>query len=81
MQEIFMKKGFNYPTYLNRIYIIYMTCRNQGTGQLVLSWAQDFIYNHPEFEQLTLHVSDKNKGSIHLYQKAGFCIEKSKKFS
>ncbi|WP_442952268.1 GNAT family N-acetyltransferase [Paenibacillus sp. MAEPY1] len=49
-----------------------MTCRNQGTGQLVLSWAQDFIYNHPEFEQLTLHVSDKNKGAIHLYQKAGF---------
>jgi len=52
--------------------------RNKGIGKLLLTWSKNFAYNHPEFEQLTLHVSDKNKNAIHLYEKMGFHIEKSK---
>lgn len=56
---------------------IHSRCRNKGIGQLFLTWAQDFIHHHPEFEQLSLHVSSKNKHAVHLYQKAGFGIERS----
>jgi ribosomal protein S18 acetylase RimI-like enzyme len=52
--------------------------RNKGIGKLLLTWSKDFAYNHSEFKGLTLHVSDKNKNAIHLYEKMGFHIEKSK---
>ncbi|WP_246053970.1 GNAT family N-acetyltransferase [Paenibacillus anaericanus] len=57
---------------------IHSMYRNQGMGKLVLTWAKDFVQQHPEFEELTLFVSGKNNNAIHLYEKAGFHIEKSK---
>lgn len=57
---------------------IHSRYRNQGMGKLVLTWAKDFVLQHPEFEKLTLFVSGKNNNAIHLYEKAGFRIEKSK---
>ncbi|NEW09310.1 GNAT family N-acetyltransferase [Paenibacillus sp. SYP-B3998] len=57
---------------------IHSSYRNKGIGTLLLAWSKNYIQNHTEFEQLTLYVSDKNKHAIHLYEKMGFCIEKSK---
>ncbi|HEY2493780.1 MAG TPA: N-acetyltransferase [Paenibacillus sp.] len=57
---------------------IHSSYRNKGIGTLLLTWSKNHIHNHTEFEQLTLYVSDTNKHAIHLYEKMGFCIKKSK---
>ncbi|MBU3142888.1 N-acetyltransferase [Clostridium sp. CF012] len=52
--------------------------QNKGIGKLLLAWSKSFVCNNPQFKRLTLYVSDKNKNAIHLYEKMGFHIEKSK---
>ncbi|WP_339168258.1 GNAT family N-acetyltransferase [Paenibacillus sp. FSL H7-0943] len=51
--------------------------RNKGIGKELLGWAADFVNSHSEIEKLTLHVANKNKRAINMYQQLNFEIHKS----
>lgn len=72
----------NYKPRAHECYIEHLAVqashRGKGIGRQLLSWAQYFANCHSEFDQLSLHVSNKNKGAISLYKQMAFDIGKSK---
>jgi len=45
---------------------------NKGVGELGLAYAEYIAFNHKQFNFITLHISQKNKPSRRVAEKAGF---------
>ncbi|MNW27946.1 Mycothiol acetyltransferase [compost metagenome] len=46
--------------------------RGKGVGTLLIQWAQEYVYAHPRFHYLSLHVAASNSGAQHLYEQHSF---------